>query len=405
MPIIETPAFEIRELNGRRRHVSLTQRALPYRPLTFEGEQRVTTFNPPGNPEGYGTVMGPTEGDTTVEGYWKDKYLNYAENTLPPIQLRQPRTVTASSVDPSTSSETAVSSAVDACRMMDSIRREGQLLEVTWGFHKRRGYLKKFQQKWHNNHDCEWSMTFSWTGQGSVPETPEFSPRGGGNELAPNIREQLSNLVRALDGPRQMAADWVQQVNSTLANVASATQEIEDLVGGYTDTAASPLRFYGTVRATLGSVATGADNIRERAEAQGWTNLFDDFHYYGLYSSTGRPVLGSIWDQADRARLDAIDPDAIFKAQLYQAETISDARRLRDAAEFSRRLLTQPAGAVIATHVARENEDLRDVALIYYGSPDNWRELMLYNGLDNFELYPGQNIAIPRLQTVGVEDV
>jgi hypothetical protein len=43
--------------------------------------------------------------------------------------------------------------------------------------------------------------------------------------------------------------------------------------------------------------------------------------------------------------------------------------------------------------------------LIYYGSPDNWRELMLYNGLDNFELYPGQNIAIPRLQTVGVEDV
>jgi hypothetical protein len=85
--VSEVPGFKIQELSGKQRTVWLTQRAKPYGPITWEGEQRVKVTFPAGNPHGFATVQGPTEGETTIEGFWKDKFLDYGTGETAPINL------------------------------------------------------------------------------------------------------------------------------------------------------------------------------------------------------------------------------------------------------------------------------------------------------------------------------
>jgi hypothetical protein len=83
--------------------------------------------------------------------------------------------------------------------------------------------------------------------------------------------------------------------------------------------------------------------------------------------------------------------------QLYVRETISDVRRLRDEAVIRQRALRDGPELVVGTYRAREGEDLRDVSIRYYGTPYQWRAIMIYNGLTETECYAGQLIAIPNL--------
>jgi nucleoid-associated protein YgaU len=90
--------------------------------------------------------------------------------------------------------------------------------------------------------------------------------------------------------------------------------------------------------------------------------------------------------------------------RLYERETISDARRIRDESEARRRAMDASPGYTLGTYRAREGEDLRDVSRLYYGTPMQWRPIMLFNGMNTIELYTGQTIAIPRLDPDAPQD-
>jgi hypothetical protein len=408
MAISEVPAFTIRELGGRRRAITLVARGLPYRPLTLEGEQRVKITNPAGNPIGYGTVMGSMEGETQIEGFWKDKYLNYSTAFAErpgqaPIILVQPRTPGANggalgNFSPGTSG-TPVTSVVDAISLLDSVRTEGQLLEVQWGYVIRRGYLKKLSQKWHNIHDCEWSANFAWVSKDRVPESPEFGPPAGQREIGSNLRSLLRNALRIIDTPRALMSEYMQEYRNFLNRIADASYSIDQSVTGLIDEA-SPIRAASEIQTTLGGIAQTAFNIKDKTEADGWAGVFEDYRRaipFGSYIGTSSGSAESRFAAAEQAALDALDPEEVMKAQLYVRETVSDLRRVQDETEARRRYFEATPERALGLYRAREGDDLRYVSQLYYGTPTQWRALMLFNGLDTTELYPGQTITIPRI--------
>jgi len=81
--------FSIRELTGDKRTLDLRTRALPYRPLTFTGTMRAEFTAYPGNPVRTAQVLGASEEDTTVKGYWKDRFIaqGFANSALAPAVL------------------------------------------------------------------------------------------------------------------------------------------------------------------------------------------------------------------------------------------------------------------------------------------------------------------------------
>jgi hypothetical protein len=384
--VSEVPGFKIQELSGRKRTVWLTERAKPYGPITWEGEQRVKVTFPAGNPHGFATVQGPTEGETTIDGFWKDKYLGYNTGETAPINLYSRRN------GAQLGEATPVTSVADAVALFDSIRSEGQVLEVSWGYVVRRGVLKKFTQKWHNIHDCEWSMAFVWTSKSRVETSPLFGPPAGQRELGSSLRDKLAKFARAVDAPKRLADGFMSELRNDIAAIAQFTYDIDESISGSID-AVSPTQLSGGVLAAIGSIRNIADTVSEKVQAQGFVGVMPDFDQ----------VAASPWEQARESWLATIDPEEIFKAQLYERELITDARRLRDAAVAHQRAMSSSTSDTLGTYKAREGEDLRDVSQLYFGTPYEWRAIMIYNGLSSPELYGGQTIAIPRLDAVNPE--
>lgn len=157
----------------------------------------------------------------------------------------------------------------------------------------------------------------------------------------------------------------------------------------------SPSQLTGGIRASLGTIKGLAETISERVQSEGFVGIMPDFDQ----------VAASPWEQARQNWLDSIDPEQVLKAQIYEREVITDARRLRDAALAQQRAMSSSSSDTLGTYRAREGEDLRDVSQLYFGTPYEWRAIMIYNGLSTTELYNGQTIAIPRLDSINPEIV
>jgi hypothetical protein len=394
----------IRETAGRKRTVTLIGRGLPYRPLSLDGEQRVKITNPAGNPEGFGTVLGPTLGETAINGMWKDKYIGTGAAQQYPITMTQPRTATQGNA--STTGGTQIGSVQDAVNLFQSICDEGQLLEVTWGWIIRRGFMKKFPIKVHNIHDAELDATFAWISRALPIAIVEFGPPAGALETPQGLRSLLDSLNRIMDIPQTMVQGAMDEYRQFLAQISDAVLNIEESVSGLANET-SPAGEVAKVRSLLGGIVNSAENIKDSFEAAGWAGTFQSPQQLLPFSNGIFPPTdgGERWRGIQDQIIDSIDPEEVLKAQLYVEESIRDARRIRDEAEVRRRLLAAPAGQIQATHIASAGEDLRDVSNIYYGNPYQWRTLLVYNGFSGVELLSGQTILIPRIDPGSVEDL
>lgn len=388
----EVPAFVIRELTGARRAVSLRDRALPYRPLTMEGLQRVKVTFPSGSPEGHGTITGPTEEETEIEGMWKDIFIGTNLSGRPMILMMAPRS------GANTAGEmTPVGTVVEAIELIDSMRTDGQQVEVEWGPIRRRGFIKKFRYKYHNIHDAEWSIQFIWTSKGAAPSRPSYgSVTPSQLDTGGSLRESVSRLLRVLDAPGEVVGSAMADFRNTINRVTDASIAIDQTVAGLFDTTA-PRNIVGPIQGLLGNVVADATTVMTSFENSGWAGLFTDFRTivpYSQHIATTNPR--SAFDAADAQALNDIDPVQVLQAQLYASEGRRDARNLRDEAEIRRRALLTEDGTFIGIYRARGNEDLRAVSRLYFGTPDQWRQIMLDNALTESILEDGQELRIYR---------
>jgi hypothetical protein len=351
----------IKERTGRQRELRLTARALPYRPYTLKATQRVETTWYPGSPEGSATVLGGSHEPTTIHGFWKEKYIG--DTTIVSAALDGTQIVT-------------VRELVDA---MDSLRGEGQEVEVTWDEEVRRGLITEFERRWHNPQDVEWEVTFQWLSVGSAESQPELDGETSVGDTASVMGAQNDALQASATPPFPVSSDFSDTLTTQLLDIADSVASARGVVANLLIAAISPFDAARRMVAITGAVAEQAQTLIDT-----------------LAGAPSRLLNAGV-------EVEQMTLGQIIAAEGYVREMQRNARALKRTAVLRQQVLARAIqNDLLAVHRARDGQDLRDVSRIYYGTAFEWRRLMNFNELESAELVAGQVVLVPRVTTGGV---
>ena len=351
-------AFIIKELGGERRVVDLVGRALPYRPYSLRTEQRVELTWLPGAPEATSTVLGAKEGDTMLSGMWKTKYLNVVGTGKQP---------------PFVVNNEPMFSVFEAVDVMESIVRQGQLVEVTWLTQRRVGHLAAFEANWEDHEDAAWSMDFKWVSRGEIPGAAVFI----GDQTSTDTIGIMRTAFDAIDDIELpnfgLSLDFLDAYRDFINGLNALVLDMEVAVVNFTRKVLSPIQLTRGLVASLTSI---------EEEAQLLLDFFD--------ASVDDAINGSnpIGHQAYSEKMSAAQYKAANRAWAHSMK--------KKATQSKGKLNQQTEGNLAGTYKARAGEDLRDVSKLYYNTPFEWRRIMLFNNFDNAELTAGQTVLVPK---------
>lgn len=378
-----TSAFLIKERTGQKRTLRLRERALPYRPFELGGTQRNVIEWYPGSPIGTLQVFGAKEEQTTINGMWKDAFLTSPTRGTAPAELDSSTTEQVDGEDVSGVASEALTTARDLVKAIDSIRRCGQEVEVSWLDQVRRGILERFTAKFHTGHDVEWEAMFSWTSQGESHDDVKMV-----DDTASDLGDIPNKVQGLLARILSTAADVIQQADDRSSDVLNKfntlSAKIADLSDELTDAVVNVSQALSTPNEILKRVAGILDGIK--LEADDMVSLLED-QVDPLTLDSGRASIISSLQRNFGVTL-GIRADA--------RERSAAAAELRSlAAQQQNALLTRVTSTIINTFQARDGQDLRQVALEFYGTSDAWRGLMVYNNLRSSGLRAGQVVFVP----------
>jgi hypothetical protein len=340
----------IKELTGDKRTLRFQARGLPYRPLDIEGEQEMELTHLPGTVERTATILGPVEKPTTINGTWKTMFLGNGEITVDNRPLTTAREVV---------------------KTIDSIRLLGQLVEFTWLDTLRRGFIKSFRQTWLTSEDVEYAITFEWISRGEATAPAVFVSDVGMGDAFSNVSSAFGFLDQIQVPDFQLEIPFVDELQGFVNKINDLILDAQDLVLNFTDKINTAVRSIRGLISTLQSLEDEAGLMIEFLIAQPASAL----------SST--PVNEQGYSEKQ-------------SAALYKEELRAWAAELRRTSVEQRSVLMgQVSTNLLATYVARAGEDLRDVSSQFYGTPFEWRRLMIFNDLYTVELEAGQLVLVP----------
>jgi len=372
--------------------ITLTGRALPYLPLTITGKQRAEFTWYPGSPQATVQMLGPEEGVITIAGFWKDRFIaGSGEASLS----------SSAGTSLNTSGSRGFASVAELVAHVDTMRRMGQSLKLTWAGLIRYGHITSFTQTWHNVHDCEWELEFSVLSQESTTVVPGTVPAVNLAQVAMDAATERDGFQQgafgvdpALDtsgafdvrNPAFGAAGTAQlglleSLSATLDQIDTAITVFSSSVASYAQQATA---FITAVPDAARSVMASCDSaIRSISNAAG--NITDKAltEWYAIASPDGVdgvPFGLQVGAASYRRRVG----DSVRSTLAFCAVT-----RYQMAAQ----LQTEP----VQTFTAPADMDLRDVSRQFYGTPNEWRFLMTYNNLTTSRLPIGWVIIIPQL--------
>lgn len=357
----DASSLTIRELSGERRSIVLSGRGLPFRPFELGKEQRVELTWLPGIGEATATVMGPKQPPLQMQGKWADKYLTDANfdpmRTDYPIMLNG---VLVATVD-------------EACKLFDSLTESGQMVELTWFTQRRTGIISKFTPRWHTVHDVEWSLNIEVIGTGDPLGVPVFAAVTSIGDVGKQLKNGLAGITSLslnlpLDlGVGRAIADFTNGIQDLILDVENTLQSFTNGI----------LRPVFAIRGLISTIRSIEDEC----------NLMRDF-------MIGRVTQAfSAIDPADQTATDAIEAEA------FRREFLAETAALRAQAIAYRNSLAKDIGQtdLAALYYARQGDTLQSISTTYYGSPFEWRRILLYNDLDSTELKPGMMILVPKI--------
>jgi hypothetical protein len=364
----DVPALVIQELNGYKRRLVLTERAVSFRPLPFEGTQNVEVTWYPGYPVATAQPLGPQESSTTIRGAWHDRFLGVVVGRETPAMVN----------------DSPVPSAAELVEILDSIRILGSEIRFSWHIYNRVGYLTRVSANWLTIHDVEWEAEFTWTRRGDV-----FPPQLRAAATIPVLPEIYSAQAALLDAINESP---LGAIRSGLRNASNATATF---FSGVND----------TVGAALGSVADGVQALAALSQslALGTT----------AYSQAMRQTAGVLAGvQASYTTAAAAVDELVVSSVVTAGAVLSVGERIALAASLtsvanamrsaSRTALEQREAVQAAIqpapdeiYTARDGDDLRRVCTLYFGAPDSWIDLARYNGLTVSTLEAGQTVRVP----------
>lgn len=404
-------SFVIKELTGDQRTLTLRTRALPYRPFTLEGSQRNSIDWYPGSPIGTLQVYGAKEDPTTINGEWKDIFLggipvgsapavvSSANSTGPLI----PTDAGDGTVDLiGTDRQAVLATARDLVQLVDDIRRKGQEIEVTWLDQIRRGIIERFSVRWSTGHDCAWDISFVWISQGeSLRDTKLQVPGNDLGDLPNMIQSELdkADATQLLtdftgfgsqftaQGPDLFVGGFSQagsRLTDISQDIAAVTANIQDFTDSLTDAIVQAAQAITGPNDAVRRVSGILDGIKLEAE--------------GLIDLVSNEADGAILDSGAVNRVAAVvlSFGQLIRARGQVREQAEAGAAIRNlAASQQLKIINSVTSTVISVFQSRADQDLRQVSQQFYGTPDEWRSLMVYNGLLSSGLIAGQVIFVP----------
>lgn len=365
-PSIEVPAFTIQELTGDKRTLTLTQRALPYRPMEWSGSQRAEFTTYPGNPIKTMQVLGAEEEPSEMSGFWKDRFIGVTSGQQTSMAY----------YTNSTGQQTQLTTVIDLVALVDDIRRKGQRIVGQWGPVVRRGLLKHLTQKWHNVHDCEWTIRFEWTDQNDPDaaavvsqDTDYANAQGTMQAQSQSMQDTVTAAADPTVAPLQL--DAVQALVTTLL---TDVQSFADTTSSTTSNTLPVIDQQRRLASLLQTIATDCDALSAQVNSAPSITFVS-----GSPPATqiGGPTLAV--DYFNRTML-TLARDMKYGALSTQANIINS---------------IQPN--ILGVFTARSNTDLRDVSTTYYGTQSDWRSIMAFNGMADSTLEAGDTVFVPQL--------
>lgn len=365
----DATSFTITELTGTQNTLELVGRALPYRPFSLKGKMRAEKTWYPGNPIATVQMLGPDEGNTTITGMWKDRFIMRQNDFGLPVIPEGSALF----------NNEALADVTSIVQTMDGFRLRGQLVQVTWGAQQRVGYISDFDPDWITLNDVGWSITFEWVSQGDLIVPVLFAMPIPPADIAEQIFNALTSLQQIILAPFQL-------INSIEGTLTSAVDDIELAVSSLRQTAnklsqqiISPLT---AAQNTLASLQQVQDDCQSMADV--------------VISLPARALISV-------SNIQEVTQEQTFVAADYARSVRATARQTQALAaslgfDLAGQTTKQP---VLATFYAREDTDLRDVSTAYYDTPDEWHRIAAFNNLKGSGLSQGQTILVPQLGIAG----
>jgi len=352
--------------------LTLQGRALPYQGLELEGTMRAELTWYPGNGVASVQMLGAEEKGTTLKGMWKDKFIKSTTDE-------------GLHVDPSgialfqegrAGAGVQVEDVFDLSQKVERMRLAGQPVELRWDRHVRHGLLSRFKQKWDRIEDMEWEMEFLWVSRGEAQTPTTIVPQGGASDLANALSVKLQSLQSFLTFPPfPVVEDFVAACEALVASISSAVGQMQAAVQQVVDQVLE-------VQSSAERVLAAVEEVK--SSALGLIATIEQFPPAQLINtlSLEAPTLGEllrvdVWSRSIKETARQLAADAASQGDALQAST-----RQED---------------LLGSFTARGPTDLRDVSTAFYGTPNEWRRLMLFNKLETSALQAGDLVLVPRL--------
>lgn len=416
--ISDPTSFTILELTGPRNNLVLQGRALPYRPLSFDGGMRAEVTWYPGNPVGTVQMLGAEEMPTTINGMWKDRFIATEAFGL----------VGGQGVAEFNGQR--ILNVRDLVEVVDAFRLRGQLIEVGWDQFVRQGILKRFRQTWLRREDVEWEMEFDWISRGE-PITPvAFGPSFTLQDVFNNLNDALDTLKDAAEAPFAVVSAVQSAINQSLQIIERAVSAVKDLADQAVSAVLAPLEAAKMTLASVQTIKEEAQTIRDtlqtlparamrqvadvRALAQAaFTNTTEGAEADTTVSAGGTSGASSsdaassltagftqlVESEAAAQGVGGVTQEQAVEAEKWKRDTSAAARGLQSIAALREQEIQAQTTKIadVQPYIAIGGQDLRDVSTIFYGTSEEWKRLLTYNNLSTSLLSAGQIVLVPPL--------
>ena len=373
----EPSSFSIIELTGPKNSLVLKGRALPYRPFTLAGGMRAEFVWYPGNPRASIQVLGSDEKGTTINGMWKDKFIKSFTDPIPLLGI--PAIPVIGQPGIAEFNGQPLGDVFDIVRVVDGFRRRGQLIEVGWDAHIRQGILANFKHSWLRREDVEWEMEFMWASQGE-PFTPiSFGIAVPGLEIANELRAALREAQLRADAPFSVVASVQNRISDAFDELESAVATVRDISEKVVQGILGVIAGARLILAALETVKDEAGNVDDAVislPARGLRNV---------------PDITTLTQQ------EAVEAE-VYSRQLRLSTHVLQTVAVLRGLELAQSTTNEE---IVATFIARQGEDLRDVSTRFYGTPEEWKRIASFNGASGSGLDARQVVLVPKLTIRG----
>lgn len=369
----------------------LTDRALPYMPLSISGKQRAEFNWYPGNPQATVQMLGPEEGTITLKGFWKDKFI---QGTGAAQWVGSEVSELRAALGTANTQGASVASVVELVKIVDNMRRMGRRIKLAWDRLIRYGHIVGFTQTWQTTHYCEWELEFAVVAleepriESSNPSQPNLG------DVAVQASQWVGDLATAKESYKPSAIVVAPELQVWLNDFDKQCFTASAYISGAASYSAQLVQLGpNTARSVMASVL-GVGTTAARSVGTVLDVALTEVFAIGSFTAAG---VSLVTGETNEFREDSLPFGVQLGATSYQRQIRNATQSIAYSTAVSRWAMQQQLQDELkASFVAKQDTDLRDVSTQFYGTPDNWRDLLIYNGLTSSKLTAGQLIWVPQ---------